>query len=164
VTAFDDGPARLSVGLSICLAVAAALVLPVPVAVAIGFVGAALLNAGALLGAVRIVGYGTAVLLFAVVLAGLQGSGPVPLVASTLFALLAWDASRYGIRIGRQLGRGADTARVELAHTAMSTAVGATGAGLGYAAYRVADAGGSAPVAALALLFFGGVVLVATFR
>lgn len=158
----DRSPARLSAVMAIGFAVLAALTLPSIVLVLSGLFGALLVGVGAMRGAGRIVGYGTALLVGGVLVAGSQGAPPEPLVLRTLLALLAWDAGRYGITIGEQLGRAADTRRIELAHSAFAAAVGAAGAGLGYAAYRVMA--GGRPVAAVFLLLFGAVVLVVTLR
>lgn len=160
--AVDRSPARLSAVMAIGFALLAALTVPSIVLVLSGLCGALLVGAGAVWGTRRVVGYGTVLLLGGVLVAGTQGAPPEPLLFRTLLALLAWDAGRYGIVIGEQLGRDADTRRIELAHSAFAAAVGAAGTGLGYATYRVMV--GGRPVAAVLLMLFGAVVLVFALR
>lgn len=158
----DRSPARISAGIAIGFALLGALTLPSTVLVGIGLLGALLVGAGAVRGTRRTVGHGTLLLLGGVLIGGSQGAPPEPLVLCTLLALLAWDAGRYGITIGEQLGREAETAHIELAHSALNTGIGAAGGGLGYAMYRVIT--GEQPVAALLLLLFGAVILAVTLR
>jgi hypothetical protein len=157
-------PPRLSVGLS-------------AVAALVGLSGVALASvAGAGVAAVGFLGVvvglalarrrwltGGAVGLFAgVVVAGARGSPPEPLLVGLLGAALAWDVGEHGIGVGEQLGREADTTRVELVHAAASTAVGTGGVVLGYGVYLVAT--GGQPVTALVFLVVGVVALAAALR
>jgi len=158
----DRSPARVSAGIAIGFALLGAFTLPSTVLVGIGLLGALLIGTGAVQGTRRMVGYGTLLLLGGVLIGGSQGAPPEPLVLCTLLALLAWDAGRYGITIGEQLGREADTTHIELAHSALNTGLGAASAGLGYAMYRVVT--GGQPAVALLLLLFGAVILTVTLR
>ncbi|WEL16623.1 putative membrane protein [Halorhabdus sp. SVX81] len=158
----DRTPARASVAIATGFAFLGALTMVTPALVAVGLFGTLLVGLGAIHGSRTYVGYGALVILLGVLIGGFQGAPPEPLLVSTLLAVLAWDAGRYGITIGEQLGPDAKTLRIELTHVTLNTLVGTAGTGLGYAAYRVM-AGGQ-PVAALGLLLVGAVVLVVTLR
>lgn len=161
-SAVDRSPARTSTALGIVFAVVASTFLwTAGVGFAVGLAGSVVLVVGILRGSRRTIGYGTAVLLVAIGTVGLQGAPMDALLASTLATVLAWDAGRYGIRIGEQLGRNAATARNEIAHVAASVVVGVVTLGLGLGAYRLLDRGGT--VEALLLVLVGTALLVTTF-
>ncbi|WP_152436303.1 DUF7519 family protein [Halosimplex carlsbadense] len=136
----DRSPARTSARLAVALAVVAALWLPTTGGRALGLLGAVLVAAGALRGRRRRVTAGAVALVAGVAAAGLAGAPTLPLVGATLCSLLAWDAGRYGITVGEQLGRGASTTRLELAHVAATAAVGTAAALLGTASFLAVDA------------------------
>jgi hypothetical protein len=79
-------------------------------------------------------------------------------LAGVAFAVLAWDAGWNAIGVGAQLGREADTVRLEAAHLAASTAVGVAVLGVGFGLYRVGT--GGKPIAVLLLLVIAAVLLV----
>lgn len=158
----DGSPARISMALAVGFATLGALTLPSTGFVLSGLLGALVVGAATLRGSEAFVGFGALLLLVGAVFAGALRAPPEPLVLRTLLALLAWDAGRYAIAIGEQLGRSADTRRIELAHSAFAAAVGVAGAGLGYATFR-ALAGRGRTAAAL-LLLVGAVVLVLALR
>lgn len=158
----DRSPGRTSVAFAVASAAAVPLLLPTAVGTVVGAVGALFVAAGAMRGSRRTVGYGTITGLAAVAGAGYLGGSAVSLVAATLAAMVAWDAARYGIAIGEQLGRGAATAGIETAHTTLTATVGVLGAGIGYLSYLLVD-GGEAPVALLVLLV-GLVLLLSAFQ
>lgn len=158
----DRSPGRTSIAFAIAYAAAVPLLLSTPAGTGFGAVGASLVALGAVRGSRRLVGYGTVTGVAAVAVAGFFGAPTVSLVAATLAAVLAWDAARYGIAIGEQLGRNAATADVEAAHTMLNAAVGSIGAGIGYLTYLLVD-GGEAPVA-LAVLLVGLALLLSAFR
>lgn len=124
--------------------------------------GVVVLAVGLFRGSRRLVTAGGVFLFAALLLAGAAGASPAALVLGVLFAVLAWDVGEHGIVVGEQLGREADTTRVELAHAAVTLAVGATATAVGYGLYRAA-AGGQ-PVTALVFLLLGLVALVAALR
>jgi hypothetical protein len=72
--------------------------------------------------------------------------------------VLAWDVGGSAISVGAQLGRDADTVRLEAVHIAASTALGAVVVGVGYGLYRAGP--GEQPVVALVLLVVAAVLLV----
>ena len=127
-------------------------------ALAAGTLGLLALVVGLARGTRSRVSLGAFGLLGGVLLAGAQGAPVLPVLVGVTFAVLAWDAGGSAVSIGAQLGRDADTRRLEVVHLASSLAVGAVVAGLGYGLYRVA-AGGQ-PVAALVLLVVAAVLLV----
>ena len=129
-------------------------------ALALGTAGALVLWAGLLRGTRSMVTIGAFGLFVASVIAGAQAAPIVPVLTSVVLAVVAWDAGSNAISIGEQLGRSADTTRIEVVHGAATLATGTLTAGLGYAIYRFAT--GGQPVAAVAFLLLGTVLLVAT--
>jgi hypothetical protein len=80
---------------------------------------------------------------------------PVWLVFGGFVAsLLVWDAGRFGTVLGREVGAGVDTRRVELVHAGGTVLVGLVGAALaaGVAAQFQGDLGVGRQVSAVALL------------
>lgn len=156
---------RSSAGLSRLLGVgagAAALAVSAAYATVGGLVALAallLVVAGLVSSSHRFVTVGAAALLGAVLYAGLEGAPAGALLVGVAACVFAWDAGGFAIDLGAQLGREADTRRVELLHALGSAAVAVATAGTGYAVYLVA-AGGQ-PVAALLLLLLAGVLLAA---
>lgn len=159
----DHRPTRLGIGLSVLFAIVTVLsVAVVPLSLVPGLFGLLLLVFGTARGTGSFVTLGACGLAIALLVAGLGGAGPVPLLVATAGTVLAWDAGTQAIDLGRMLGRDADTSRALVVHVAASTIIAATIAGLGYAIYRVVS--GGQPVTALVLLLFGALVLVAAFR
>jgi len=130
----------------------------------IGVVGATLLIAGAVAGVRAPIEVGTVVLLAAVLVTGTADPGvsALRLLCATLTAVLAWDIGRYGVRIGRQLGTGAATLRIEVAHALTSTAVGIAGVSLGYLVYLAVE--GAQSLDAFVLLFVGTLLVLGWVR
>jgi hypothetical protein len=120
------------------------------------------LGVGLLTGGRRTLGAGGTLLVGGVLFAGVQGAGPETLLFGLLTAVLAWDVGEHAIGVGEQLGREADTRRVELVHAGASTFVGVVAAGIGYGAYLGAT--GGQPVTALVFLLLGAVILVSVLR
>lgn len=160
----DRSPARTSAGLAVLAVLLAVGTLGAVADFTLfaGVPGALVLGTGVVRRSRSWVSYGTVLVLVAVTVAGIAGVPATVLVPATLCALVAWDAGSYGIALGEHLGRSADTARAELAHSALTVAVGATGALIGFGAY--ASATGGQPVLAVLLLFAGAVALVAAIR
>lgn len=155
---YDPRPPRLSA--AACLALAAAAVLLGAPFSPFVLIAGPLALVGFLAGIVRrdgrLVTAGAVVLGIAVLLGGTVAPEPVTVVAAAATAL-AWDVGHYGLSLGRQVGRGADTARAETIHLGLSAAVagGATAV-----VYGVFLAGGTGlPVAAVAALAGGAVLL-----
>ncbi|WP_436911012.1 DUF7519 family protein [Halosimplex marinum] len=158
----DRSPARTSAGVAVALAAVAALWLPSIGGRALGLVGAALVGLGAVRGGRQAVTAGAVALVAGVAAAGLAGAAVVPLVGATLCTLLAWDAGRYGITVGEQLGRGASTTRLELAHVTATAAAGTAAAVLGSVTYLAV--GATTDGVAVVVLLVGVGLLVSALR
>lgn len=123
-----------------------------------GAAGLVVLGLGLLAGSRRAVTAGSGLLFAGVLLAGVNGAAPEPLLVGTVGAVVAWDVADNAISVGTQLGRAANTRNAELVHAASSLAVGGVTAGFGYGVYLAAAAG--QPLTALVFLLLGAVVLV----
>jgi len=156
----DRSPTRASAAVALVAAVLAAgfAGAAVEFAGSVGSVGVALIGYGLYTGERKRVDHGTVALVFAVVVAGLNGAGPRVTVPAALCAVVAWDAGGYAITLGRQLGREADTGRAELAHVGLTVGVGAAGVLLAGGAFLAAT--GGAPTLAVIALFSGALALV----
>jgi hypothetical protein len=154
----EHAPARLSSGLAALFALAAAVTtLGVVVAIPLGVGGCLVLLLGAARGTRKYVNAGAAALVGGVLLAATYGLTVELVLAGVTAGVLAWDAADNALSVGRQLGRGADTARGEVVHVAASTLVGTIVATGSYVVFQVAA--GGRPLAALALVLFGAVVM-----
>jgi hypothetical protein len=160
----DRSPARTSRLLSLVAASvavgAAALASSTGALVAVG--GALLVAVGLVLGSRRFVTGGSFVALLGVLYGGLFAAPPAFLVLGTAAVVLAWDVGEQAINVGEQLGREADTERLELMHAAGSTVVAASASGVGYGVYLL-GAGGQ-PVTALVFLLVAAVALTSALR
>ena len=110
----------------------------------------------------RLLGVSVAFLLLGVLFAGLVGAPPESLLVAMVATVLVWDAGENAISVGEQLGREADTRRLEVVHLAAGTALATAVAGVGYAVYEVAS--GGQPAAAIVLLLLGAILLISTLR
>lgn len=121
----------------------------------LGAVGAALLAAGLVRGHRIAVDAGCGVLFLCVVAGGIAGASVEAALLGTIGVVLSWDLGQSAIDLGDQLGREAETRRLELAHAGSSLLVGLTAATVGYAVYTVAADG--QPVAAVVLALLAAV-------
>lgn len=129
---------------------------------ALAGVGIAVVAPAVIVGRRWAVNLGALFLLGGVALGG-AGDAPEPWVlTAAVAAVVAWDAGQNAIGLGEQLGREADTARAELAHTGATVAIGATTGGVAYVLYLVA--GGQQPLPAVLLLLVAVLVLVSFLR
>lgn len=129
-------------------------------ALLVGALGAVILCAGLLRGVVGAVTTGAFGLFIAAILAGVQRAPVLPVLTSITLAVVAWDIGGNAISIGEQLGRDAETTRIEIVHSVASLTVGVVTAGIGYAIYWFGT--GGQPVAAVVFLVLGAVLLIAT--
>jgi hypothetical protein len=153
-------PTRLAAGASLAAGVLA-LAASAPYSwtgLALGTGGLLVLSVGVVRGADAAITLGAAGLLAAALAAGARAAPVLPTLAAVTGSVVAWDAGRHAASVGRQLGRDADTRRVELVHVTASVGVGVVAAGLGYTVY--ATAAGDQPVAALAFSLLAAVLLV----
>jgi hypothetical protein len=163
VTTLDTRPSQFGIGLTVLFGLIAMLAtFVIPLSLVPGLFGLLFLVGGTARERASLVTIGAGGLVIAILIAGLAGAGPVPLLIATAATVLAWDAGTQAIDLGTMLGRKADTSRPLLVHSAASTAIAATVSGLGYAIYHIVS--GGQPVTALVLLLFGALVLIAMFR
>lgn len=127
-----------------------------------GALGLVCLLNGLLWSSRRAITIGACLLFAGVLLAGVDGAPAGPLLVGTVAAVVAWDVGHAAIGIGRQLGRGADTRRLEATRAAAAVGVGLFAAALGYVVFRLGASG--RPTTALVLLLFAGVALVSALR
>jgi hypothetical protein len=94
-------------------------------------------------------------------------SNPPLVVALVVGALVAWDVGEFAVRVGQEVGRDADTTRVEAIHAAGSVGVAVVAAlvaGGAYALVQVLNASGRVALVALAIAVVGTFLLAATLR
>lgn len=160
----DTRPPTLAVGTSLVAAAVAALagVFAAPLGgsvvglAAIGFV------AGSFLRSARVLSWAAGTGAIGIMIAGYLGGAVEPLLVSGVGLALAWDVADHGLSVGKQVGRKARTRRNVAVHAGTNLLVGGLSVGVVYGVYIAAAEG--QPVAALALLLFGGVVLASAFR
>lgn len=160
-TPIDRSPTRLGSGLALGAGLVA-LAAAGPYSAASGLaatLGVVLLVAAARVGDRRLVSVGAVALLGGVLVAGVAGASTGSLLVGVGATVFAWDAGGTSIDLGAQLGRAADTRRLEIVHAAASAGVATASAAVGYAVFLVM-AGGQ-PVTALLLLLLAGALLVA---
>lgn len=126
-------------------------------ALTVGTAGLALLGAGLAVGAAARVTLGAVGLLVAGVVAGVAGAPVLPVLVAVAAAAVAWDVGQTAVDLGEQLGREADTRRLEATTAAVSVGVGAVTVAAGYGLYRIG--GGGLPIEALAFLAVAAVLL-----
>lgn len=161
MSAVDRSPARLGRGVSVGAGLLALLSVGLysRPALAVGGAGLVLLVVGLIRGSDAAVTVGAFGLFAGAILAGARGAPVAPVLVSVTSAVLAWDAGGSAIGVGNQLGRDADTRRLEAVHLTASALVGAVTAGAGFGLYRAGT--GGRPAAALVLLLVAAVLLVA---
>jgi hypothetical protein len=160
----DRSPARLSSALAVTAAALAAgtSALTTSLGLVVAVAGFLVVGVGVGWGSRRAVTLGAAALLVAALFGGLVSGAPYLLLPGVIATVLAWDLGEQAINVGEQLGRGADTTRLEVTHAAGSTVVGVGAGALGYGVYLVAS--GGQPVTALVFLLLAAVVLTSALR
>ncbi len=160
----DARPPTLSVVASLVAAAvaASAVLLAAPVGGAV--VGAATLvfAAGLFRRSARVLSWGAGIGLVGIAVAGYLGGAIEPVLVGGVALAFAWDVADHGLSVGEQVGREARTRRNVAVHAGANLLVGGLAVGVAYGVTLAA--GGGRPVAALALLLFGGVVLASAFR
>jgi len=127
-------------------------------AAALAAVGATALAVGVYLGRRDAVDGGALVAFAGVVLAGVNDAPALPVLLGTVATVLAWDVGGNALSLGAQLGREADTSRVESLHALAGAAVGVTAAVVGFALFAVGPT--RQPVTTLFVLLLGATLLV----
>jgi hypothetical protein len=129
---------------------------PLPTALAVA--GVACLLAGVWLGRVRVVDGGSLVAFAGVVGAALQGAGPLAVLFGVVAAVAAWDSGTNAVVLSEQVGRGADTDRVEVLHALYGAAVGVAGGVVGFLLFQFGPT--RRPVTTLFVLLLAAAILV----
>lgn len=156
----DRRPARSSRGVALAAGLSAVATSGAyaPGALGVGALGVLMLAAGLVRGRDAAVTLGAAGLVAGAVVAGVRGAPAAPVLVAVTASVVAWDAGGTATSVGRQLGRAADTRRVEAVHAGASIAVGAVTAAVGYAVFQTAT--GGQPAAALVFALLAAALLV----
>lgn len=109
----------------------------------------------------RAVDAGALVVFFGVVVGGLGTITVGPTVVGTIATVVAWDVAHGAIDLGDQLGREAETGRLEAVQVVSSLLVGLLSGTAGYAVYVVGGEG--QPTGAVVLLVVAAVLIVVGF-
>lgn len=159
MTGIDRGPTRLSSAVAVAAAILA-FVVSGPyswIALAVSALGIVLVVVGVVTGTHAALTTGSAGLFAGVIAAGLQGT-PAPFVlGGAVAAIVAWDTGGTAIDLGAQLGRAAETTRLELVHAASTVLVGAIAAGGSWMLYRTSL--GSRPLTVPMLLLIAALCI-----
>ncbi|WP_049897667.1 DUF7519 family protein [Halorubrum distributum] len=160
----DARPPTVAVVASLAAAGAAATAALVASPTGSALLGVAALGflAGSLRGSTRVLGWGAAVGVVGLALAGYRGAPAEALLVAAVGLAVAWDVADHGVGLGEQVGRGARVRRNVAVHAGASLLVGALAAALVYGVSLAV--GGGQPVAALALLLAGGIALISALR
>lgn len=160
----DRSPTHLSAALAASAAAVSAgtSALASPLGLAVAAAGFLLVLLGVVRGSRRSVTLGAAALLAAALVGGVVSAVPHLLLPGVMATALAWDFGEQAINVGEQLGREADTTRLEVTHAAGSTVVAVGAGGLGYAIYL--GSSGGQPMTALVFLLLAAVVLTSALR
>lgn len=159
MSTIDRSPARLSarLGLAAGAVALAAGGLYAPPALPVAVLGLASFVAGVRRGSWSTVTLGALLLLAGAMAGGIYGAPVEVLLAGVTAAVLAWDLGQYAIGVGEQLGREADTVRIEAVHAATSALAGSVVALFGYGLYRTVS--GAFPLAAFVFLAVAGILI-----
>lgn len=125
---------------------------------AVAGLGGVVLVAGLVQGIRKLVTVGAAVLFGAVVVGALRGGAVVPIVAAGAGTLLAFDAGRYAVKLGSQVGAAGKTLSAELRHVGVTVAVVIASAVVGTGTYLLAPQ--EQPALALFALVLAAVLFV----
>ncbi|WP_436344348.1 DUF7519 family protein [Natronorubrum sp. FCH18a] len=127
-------------------------------ALAFGGVGAVVFAIGLVRSRRSALDAGAVILFAGIVVAGLDRTAVEPTVVGTIAVVVAWDLGHSAVALGDQLGREAQTVRLEAVHVVSSLLIGLLAGTVGYAVYVVA--GGSQPAAAAVFLLLAAVLLI----
>jgi hypothetical protein len=160
----DAGPPTLAVVASLVAAGVATLaaLVAAPSGGALLALATVGLAAGSVRRSYRALSWAAGVGFVGLAVAGYRGAGVEPLLVGGVALAVAWDVADHGLSVGEQVGRDARTRRNVAVHAGTTLLAGALSVGIVYGVYLAAA--GSQPVAALALLLFGAVVLASTLR
>lgn len=142
---FDTRPSRIAGGAAVAGALVAVLVAALGSATSgmLAFVGLAMFSLGVRRGGSTALDGGSLVLFLAVVHAGVKSSSVELALFGAVGAVLAWDLANTARDVGRQLGRGASTTRLEVVRVLASVSVAVVAVTVGYLVSVVASGTGS---------------------
>ncbi|WP_440771621.1 DUF7519 family protein [Natronorubrum sp. DTA28] len=126
-------------------------------AITVGAVGAIIFAAGLVRSRQSALDAGALAIIAGIVIGGLEQTAVEPTVVGTIAVVVAWDLGHSAVALGDQLGREAQTRRLEAVHVVSSLLIGLFAGTVGYAVYV---AGGNQPVAAAVLLLLAAILLV----
>lgn len=160
----DRSPARLSGTVAVGAAVVSVLAsgLYSWPALLIGSASVVLISVGLLSGSRSKPTGGATGLCVAALVAGVQGAPTIFVLVGATAAIIAWDATTTAISVGAQLGRAANTRRIEAIHLTASVGVGTATAGSAYLIFETATA--NQPLSALVLLVVAAVLVLTTIQ
>lgn len=120
--------------------------------------GATVLVAGLLRGSTTVVTAGAGVMLAALVGAAVTGASTVPMVVAGVGVVVVFDAGRYAVQLGTQVGGEGSTTRAELYHVGVTVLVTVATAVLGTGVFLIGP--GQLPgIVLLALLVAAGLFI-----
>lgn len=128
-------------------------------ALVVGTLGGLVLVGGLVRGVTATVTLGAFGLFVSALVAAPRSAPAVPILISVTATVLAWDSAGRAISIGTQLGRDANTVRLEAVHLAASLVVGVCTVGVGYGIYRAGT--GGQPGAVVLFLLIAALLLLA---
>lgn len=99
--------------------------------------GTWVVGAGLSRGGERIATGGAALLFGGILVAGLEGAPELLLLVAAVGTAIAFDGSRYAVRLGYQIGREAPTASAEIAHISVIAVTTVVTAGVGYLVFLI---------------------------
>jgi hypothetical protein len=156
-------PARRSLVVSGAAGVVATTALATAGAAAlVAVAGVLVLLTGVSRGRHRLVDAGGFVAFLGVLLGGTSGGSPAAVLVATAATVVAWDAGGNAVSLGRQLGRGGDTARVEYLHALASAGIGVATAFVAFVLFSLGPSG--QPVTTLFVLLLAAALLVAALN
>lgn len=161
---FEQAPTRFSTvtALGSGFVATASVALGTPITLAVGIPGMVAVFAGIHNRSRRLLSAGVIGVLAGTMIAGMSGTQVLTVLVSATAGVLCWDYGTTAISVGTQLGRRADTERLERVHSLTSLGVGAVTVVLSYGIYR--SIGGSHPVAAVFFLILTVILLAGTLR
>lgn len=161
----DRSPARLSSALGLAFGTIVLILLVssgIPPVVGPGLFGMGAVVLGLRRRSRLLLTIGVGGLLISVVVVGLLGARPAPLLVATIAVVLTWDTSENAITVGERLGRAAETWPIEIVRVAGTTVVAALTAGFATLVFQLSI--DSASPVALVVLLLAGVVLTIGLR
>lgn len=120
--------------------------------------GVTVLMVGTVTGRKTVLDAGAFLAFLGVVFAAANGAPATAVLLGTVAAVVAWDVGGNAVSLAGQLGREADTVRVETLHATTSAAIGIAAAVAGYVLFRLGPTG--QPVTTLFVLLVGATLLV----